>query len=116
MTGGENMKIRFIGAAHEVTGSCTLLEVGGRFALGRGGHVGGEAAFASREFFFGKHAHIVAQLGLGRAGLARSGRRHERVVGLPGRGQVRRSLAAGYRNRAAAYLRHALGGDAVAGS
>ena len=33
MTGGEIMKIRFIGAAHEVTGSCTLLEVGGRFAL-----------------------------------------------------------------------------------
>ena len=27
------MKIQFIGAAHEVTGSCTLLEVGGRFYL-----------------------------------------------------------------------------------
>ena len=24
------MKIQFIGATHEVTGSCTLLEVGGR--------------------------------------------------------------------------------------
>ena len=27
------MKIRFIGATHEVTGSCTLLEVGGRYYL-----------------------------------------------------------------------------------
>ena len=27
------MKIQFIGATHEVTGSCTLLEVGGRFYL-----------------------------------------------------------------------------------
>jgi len=27
------MKIQFIGAAHEVTGSCTLLEVGGRYYL-----------------------------------------------------------------------------------
>lgn len=27
------MKIQFIGAAHEVTGSCTLLEVGGKFYL-----------------------------------------------------------------------------------
>ena len=27
------MKIQFIGATHEVTGSCTLLEVGGRYYL-----------------------------------------------------------------------------------
>ena len=27
------MKIQFIGATHEVTGSCTLLEVGGRHYL-----------------------------------------------------------------------------------
>ena len=31
--GGKAMKIQFIGAAHEVTGSCTLLEVGGRYYL-----------------------------------------------------------------------------------
>jgi predicted metal-dependent RNase len=28
-----DMKIQFIGATHEVTGSCTLLEVGGRYYL-----------------------------------------------------------------------------------
>ena len=33
MTGGDCMKIQFIGATHEVTGSCTLLEVGGKFYL-----------------------------------------------------------------------------------
>ena len=27
------MKIQFIGATHEVTGSCTLLEVGGRYYM-----------------------------------------------------------------------------------
>ena len=27
------MKVQFIGATHEVTGSCTLLEVGGRYYL-----------------------------------------------------------------------------------
>lgn len=27
------MKIQFIGATHEVTGSCTLLEVNGRYFL-----------------------------------------------------------------------------------
>ena len=27
------MKVTFIGATHEVTGSCTLLEVGGRYFL-----------------------------------------------------------------------------------
>ena len=27
------MRIQFIGATHEVTGSCTLLEVGGRYYL-----------------------------------------------------------------------------------
>lgn len=27
------MKLTFIGAAHEVTGSCTLLEIGGKHIL-----------------------------------------------------------------------------------
>ena len=30
---GERMKIKFLGAAHEVTGSCTLLEVNGKKIL-----------------------------------------------------------------------------------
>lgn len=27
------MKLTFLGAAHEVTGSCTLIEVNGKYAL-----------------------------------------------------------------------------------
>ena len=38
------MKITFIGATHEVTGSCTLIEIGGkdRTLLGGGGDAGGK--------------------------------------------------------------------------
>ena len=67
MTGGEIMKIRFIGAAHEVTGSCTLLEVGGRFALIDCGMEQGANMYENEpipvpageiEYVFLTHAHI----------------------------------------------------------
>ena len=61
------MKIQFIGAAHEVTGSCTLLEVGGRYYLVDCGMEQGldvfqnvELPVAPREIeaVFLTHAHI----------------------------------------------------------
>ena len=61
------MKIQFIGAAHEVTGSCTLLEVGGRYYLTDCGMEQGldvfqnvELPVAPREIeaVFLTHAHI----------------------------------------------------------
>lgn len=61
------MKIQFIGATHEVTGSCTLLEVGGRYYLVDCGMEQGEDLFqnvplpvsAGRiEAVFLTHAHI----------------------------------------------------------
>ena len=61
------MKIQFIGAAHEVTGSCTLLEVGGRYYLVDCGMEQGADIFenaplpvnpAAIEAVFLTHAHI----------------------------------------------------------
>lgn len=61
------MKIQFIGAAHEVTGSCTLLEVGGRYYLVDCGMEQGTDVFqniplpvaaGSIEAVFLTHAHI----------------------------------------------------------
>ena len=61
------MKIQFIGATHEVTGSCTLLEVGGRYYLVDCGMEQGKDIFqniplpvpaASIEAVFLTHAHI----------------------------------------------------------
>ena len=61
------MKIQFIGATHEVTGSCTLLEVGGRHYLVDCGMEQGTDVFqnmplpvsaASVEAVFLTHAHI----------------------------------------------------------
>ena len=61
------MKIQFIGAAHEVTGSCTLLEVGGRCYLVDCGMEQGADIFenvplpvspAATEAGFLTHAHI----------------------------------------------------------
>ena len=61
------MKIQFIGATHEVTGSCTLLEVGGRYYLVDCGMEQGKDVFqniplpvpANRiEAVFLTHAHI----------------------------------------------------------
>ena len=61
------MKIQFIGAAHEVTGSCTLLEVGGRYYLVDCGMEQGADIFeniplpvnpAAVEAVFLTHAHI----------------------------------------------------------
>ena len=39
------MKVQFIGATHEVTGSCTLLEVNGRYYLVDCGMEQGEDIF-----------------------------------------------------------------------
>ena len=61
------MKIQFIGAAHEVTGSCTLLTVGGRFYLVDCGMEQGVDVFQNMplpvapsqiEAVFLTHAHI----------------------------------------------------------
>ena len=61
------MKIQFIGATHEVTGSCTLLEVGGRFYLVDCGMEQGTDVFqniplpvlpSQIEAVFLTHAHI----------------------------------------------------------
>jgi len=61
------MKIQFIGATHEVTGSCTLLEVGGRYYLVDCGMEQGKDVFqnielpvsaADIEAVFLTHAHI----------------------------------------------------------
>ena len=61
------MKIQFIGATHEVTGSCTLLEVGGRYYLVDCGMEQGVDVFqniplpvpaSSIEAVFLTHAHI----------------------------------------------------------
>jgi len=61
------MKIQFIGATHEVTGSCTLLEVGGRYYLVDCGMEQGTDVFqniplpvaaADIEAVFLTHAHI----------------------------------------------------------
>ncbi len=61
------MKIQFIGATHEVTGSCTLLEVGGRYYLVDCGMEQGTDVFqnmplpvpaAAIEAVFLTHAHI----------------------------------------------------------
>ena len=42
------MKVQFIGATHEVTGSCTLLEVNGRYYLVDCGMEQGEDIFPKR--------------------------------------------------------------------
>ena len=61
------MKIQFIGAAHEVTGSCTLLEVGGRKYLVDCGMEQGPDLYENQEipvnpatidYVFITHAHI----------------------------------------------------------
>ena len=61
------MKITFLGAAHEVTGSCTLLEVGGRYGLVDFGMEQGRDLYVNRElpvrpseldFVLVTHAHI----------------------------------------------------------
>ena len=61
------MKVRFIGATHEVTGSCTLLEVAGRYALVDMGMEQGVNVFeneplpvpeSSIDYVFLTHAHI----------------------------------------------------------
>ena len=61
------MKIQFIGATHEVTGSCTLLEVGGRYYLVDCGMEQGVDVFQNMplpvaanaiEAVFLTHAHI----------------------------------------------------------
>lgn len=61
------MKIQFIGATHEVTGSCTLLEVGGRYYMVDCGMEQGEDVFQNVplpipagqiEAVFLTHAHI----------------------------------------------------------
>ena len=43
------MKITFLGAAHEVTGSCTMLELGGRYVLVDCGMEQGRDTFVSQE-------------------------------------------------------------------
>ena len=61
------MKVQFIGATHEVTGSCTLLEVNGRYYLVDCGMEQGEDIFQNVplpvpanaiEAVFRAHAHI----------------------------------------------------------
>ena len=61
------MKITFLGATHEVTGSCTLLEVGGRYGLVDCGMEQGKDVFVNQElpvepaaldFVLLTHAHI----------------------------------------------------------
>ena len=61
------MKIQFVGAAHEVTGSCTLLEVGGKYYLVDCGMEQGKDVFQNIELpvkavqveaVFLTHAHI----------------------------------------------------------
>lgn len=61
------MKLMFLGATHEVTGSCTLIEIGGRFGLVDCGMEQGEDIFVNQElpvsageldFVLLTHAHI----------------------------------------------------------
>ncbi len=61
------MKVTFIGACHEVTGSCTLIEVGGKYALVDCGMPQGADVFdnaplpvnpADIEWLFLTHAHV----------------------------------------------------------
>ncbi|MGI5936381.1 MAG: MBL fold metallo-hydrolase RNA specificity domain-containing protein [Oscillospiraceae bacterium] len=61
------MKITFLGAAHEVTGSCTLIEVGGRYGLVDFGMEQGKDIFENQplpvdpriiDFVLLTHAHI----------------------------------------------------------
>jgi len=61
------MKITFLGAAHEVTGSCTLLEVGGKYALIDRGMEQGTNFYENQplpipesmiDYVFLTHAHI----------------------------------------------------------
>ena len=61
------MKIVFLGATHEVTGSCSFLEVGGRYGLVDFGMEQGKDLFVNREipvdpsaldFVLLTHAHI----------------------------------------------------------
>ena len=62
------MKIQFIGATHEVTGSCTLLEVGGKYYMVDCGMEQGTDVFQNiplpiapnlLEAVFQSHAHIA---------------------------------------------------------
>ncbi len=61
------MKLTFLGAAHEVTGSCTLIEVGGRYGIVDCGMEQGEDIFVNQalpieaskiDFVLLTHAHI----------------------------------------------------------
>ena len=61
------MKLTFLGAAHEVTGSCTLIEIGGRYGVVDCGLEQGEDTFVNHElpipaseldFVLLTHAHI----------------------------------------------------------
>ncbi|MBR2716726.1 MAG: MBL fold metallo-hydrolase [Oscillospiraceae bacterium] len=61
------MKLTFLGATHEVTGSCTLIEIGGRYGLVDCGMEQGENVFENRplpvspselDFILLTHAHI----------------------------------------------------------
>ena len=61
------MKITFIGACHEVTGSCTLVEIAGKYALVDCGMPQGADVFenvplpvspAEIEWLFLTHAHV----------------------------------------------------------
>ena len=61
------MKLTFLGAAHEVTGSCTLIEVNGKYALVDCGMEQGKDLFENQElpispvfvdFVLLTHAHI----------------------------------------------------------
>ncbi len=61
------MKITFLGAAHEVTGSCTLIEIGGRYGIVDCGMEQGEDIFENQslpvqasalDFVLLTHAHI----------------------------------------------------------
>ncbi len=61
------MKLTFLGAAHEVTGSCTMIEIGGRYGLVDCGMEQGEDVFVNQsipvnpgelDFVLLTHAHI----------------------------------------------------------
>ena len=65
--GGDRMLITFLGATHEVTGSCTLLEAGGHYGLVDCGMEQGRDYFVNRElpvsaaqidFVLLTHAHV----------------------------------------------------------
>ena len=64
---GNGMKLTFLGAAHEVTGSCTLLEAGGHRGLVDCGMEQGQDIFVNQEipvaageidFVLLTHAHV----------------------------------------------------------